>query len=143
MTEQLEREQANDLAERLRVFAQPQRLMILVALLTGELSVASIDSITGVGQPALSQQLAELRRAGLVSQRRAARSVAYRLADDRTTSVVRFLRAMLKHDLSEWEAMTAPRPGNVPQRIVGSAAVFASVDERYADQPPRNDRHRM
>ena len=51
--------------EKLRVFAQPQRLMILSYLLGGERQVADIETATGVSQPALSQQLAELRSAEL------------------------------------------------------------------------------
>ena len=42
--------------EKLRVFAQPQRLMILSYLLGGERQVADIEAATGVTQPALSQQ---------------------------------------------------------------------------------------
>jgi len=75
------RDQASRVAERIRLYAQPQRLMILSYLLEGEKSVGSIDAATGVGQPALSQQLAELRHAGLLASRRAARQVYYRLAN--------------------------------------------------------------
>ena len=57
------RPQADIAADKLRRFAQPQRLMILSLLLEGEKSVTEIDMATGIGQPALSQQLAELRGA--------------------------------------------------------------------------------
>ncbi len=76
------REQADRAAEKLKIFAQPQRLMILSLLLRGECSVAEIDASTGIGQPALSQQLAELRRGELVSTRREAKQIYYSLADD-------------------------------------------------------------
>ena len=66
------RDMAGLVAERVRLYAQPQRLMILSFLLEGEQSVGAIDVATGVGQPALSQQLAELRHAGLLASRRAA-----------------------------------------------------------------------
>ena len=75
------RDRAGLVAERMRLYAQPQRLMILSFLLCGEQSVGAIDAATGVGQPALSQQLAELRHAGLLTARRVARQVYYRLAD--------------------------------------------------------------
>ena len=76
------REQAEDTAERLRKFGQPLRLMILSLLLQGEKSVSEIDMATGIGQPGLSQQLAELRRAELVTTRRQAKQVFYSIADE-------------------------------------------------------------
>lgn len=88
------RELATSVAERLKVYAQPQRLMILSCLLGGERSVAAIGAATGIGQPALSQQLAELRRAGLVSTRREAREVWYALADAGVISCVRTMEAV-------------------------------------------------
>ena len=56
------RDRAVKAADKLKVYAQPQRLMILSCLLRGERTVSEIDAATGIGQPALSQQLAELRR---------------------------------------------------------------------------------
>ena len=95
--------------EKLRVFAQPQRLMILSYLLGGERQVADIEAATGVTQPALSQQLAELRRADLVKTRREAKQVHYRLADDAAALCVRTLEAMFgADDLSA--PQTAPAP---------------------------------
>lgn len=76
------RELATNIAEKLKVYAQPQRLMILSCLLRGERNVAEIGEATGIGQPALSQQLAELRRAELASTRKEAKQVWYALADD-------------------------------------------------------------
>lgn len=75
------RREADDAAETLKLFAQPQRLMILSRLFEGECTVGEIETATGIGQPALSQQLATLRRADLVKTRRAAKLVYYRLAD--------------------------------------------------------------
>ena len=85
---------ADAAAERLKIYAQPQRLMILSCLLSGERNVGEIEAATGIGQPALSQQLAELRRAGMVTTRRMSRLVLYRLADDRTETCVRAIEAM-------------------------------------------------
>jgi DNA-binding transcriptional ArsR family regulator len=75
------RDLAAAVAEKLKVYAQPQRLMILSCLLRGERNVAEIGEVTGIGQPALSQQLAELRRAELVSTRKEAKQVWYVLAN--------------------------------------------------------------
>jgi DNA-binding transcriptional ArsR family regulator len=102
----LDRAQADAMVEGLRTLAQPQRLMILAVLLDGERAVGDIEGATGIGQPALSQQLAELRRTALVVSRREARQILYRIADDDTAERVRALFA----------AFGAARP---PGRAVG------------------------
>ena len=126
---------ANVAVEKLRVFAQPQRLMILSYLLGGERQVADIEAATGVTQPALSQQLAELRRANLVKTRREAKQVHYRLADDGSALCVRNLEAMFGADEAA-PTLTAPSrrpvrlresaPATRPQNV--GAAVFARID---------------
>jgi DNA-binding transcriptional ArsR family regulator len=88
------RDLANRAAEKLKVYAQPQRLMILSCLLSGQRNVAEIGEATGIGQPALSQQLAELRRADLVSTRKEAKLVWYTLADDNIAQCVRTMEAI-------------------------------------------------
>jgi DNA-binding transcriptional ArsR family regulator len=85
---------ADAAADRLRVYAQPQRLMILSRLLSGECTVSEIDAATGIGQPALSQQLAELRRAEVVRTRRESKQVFYRLADEKVSLCVKSIEAM-------------------------------------------------
>ena len=88
------RKQAEDTADRLRKFGQPMRLMILSLLLQGEKSVSEIDTATGIGQPGLSQQLAELRRAELVTTRRQAKQVFYSIADQSVELCVRSIEAV-------------------------------------------------
>lgn len=85
---------ATEATEKLKVFAQPQRLMVLSCLLGGERTVGEIDEITKISQPALSQQLAVLRRAGLVVPRRIAKQIYYRIADDRVASCMRNIELM-------------------------------------------------
>jgi len=128
------RETAMAASDRLKLFAQPQRLMILSALVDEELSVGAIDTITGVGQPALSQQLAELRRGGLVSQRRLAKQVLYRLADDRITAIVRYVTVAFGDGGDVVAAIKPYRPVATPAaRSVQSAAVFAVMTQSQPD----------
>jgi DNA-binding transcriptional ArsR family regulator len=84
MREFQSREKAQAVAEKLKTYAQAQRLMILSSLLEGEKTVSEIDETTGIGQPALSQQLAELRHAELITNRREAKKVYYTLANENT-----------------------------------------------------------
>ncbi|WP_396594504.1 ArsR/SmtB family transcription factor [Brevundimonas sp. R86498] len=131
MTLYASRPAADLAAERLKVYAQPQRLMILSRLIDGEHTVSEIDEATGIGQPALSQQLAELRRAEVVLTRREAKQIYYRLADENVMICVRGLEAMFGGTGSAADALTRAlgKAGQVtpPQRPTGAAA-FARVD---------------
>lgn len=68
-------------AARFKALGEPARLAILSALQAGERSVGELVVATGRGQPNVSQHLASLQRAGLVSSRREANRVLYRVTD--------------------------------------------------------------
>lgn len=104
-----DRRAADAAADKLKVFAQPQRLMILSCLLRGERNVSEIGEATGIGQPALSQQLAELRRAELVRTRKEAKQVWYALADDGVALCVRNMEAI-------FGGTVTPDPINPPKK---------------------------
>ena len=89
-----DRAAASAAAEKLKVYAQPLRLMILSCLLDTTRNVGEIAEATGIGQPALSQQLAELRRAELVITRKEVKQVWYTLADDGVALCVRHMEAI-------------------------------------------------
>ncbi len=122
------RDAAAAATEKLKVFAQPQRLMILSCLLRGERNVGEIAEATGIGQPALSQQLAELRRAGLVSTRKESKLVWYGLANDGVALCMRNMEAIFGGmgtpetitTVSE-ETSTSPAPG-----VAGFARILRS-----------------
>ena len=62
-----------------RALADPTRRAIYERLAReGELTVSALTRRAGVSQPAVSQHLAVLRTAGLVSERREGRSIHYR-----------------------------------------------------------------
>ncbi len=61
----------------LRVLSNEKRLTIMCHLLDGELSVQSLQDVTGMAQSTVSQQLAVLRGEQLVQTRREAQSVFY------------------------------------------------------------------
>ncbi|WP_025840516.1 ArsR/SmtB family transcription factor [Asaia platycodi] len=74
------RESLAPLLERLRLYNQVQRLLILSWLCERPCPVSELERETAIGQPALSQQLGELRRAGIIAARREAREVTYDFA---------------------------------------------------------------
>ena len=77
--------------EQLKALAHPLRYRILECLLGGECNVGEIESVAGIGQPTLSQQLAVLRKAGLVDTRKEAKLVYYRLERERFAGLVNSL----------------------------------------------------
>lgn len=70
------------LVDVLKALAHPVRLRILQALRGAELNVGEIDETAAIGQPTLSQQLAVLRKAGVVETRREAKLVYYRIVPE-------------------------------------------------------------
>ncbi|OYX36770.1 MAG: transcriptional regulator [Caulobacterales bacterium 32-69-10] len=61
-----------------RALADPTRRAVFERLAEGELSVSELTAGFSVSQPAISQHLAALRGAGLVSERREGRRAIYR-----------------------------------------------------------------
>jgi DNA-binding transcriptional ArsR family regulator len=125
------RQSATNAAEKLKLYAQPQRLMILSRLLDRECTVSEIDRATGIGQPALSQQLAALRRAELVQSRRSAKQVYYRHANDDISIWVRTIEAIFGSGSATVAAVStvvAEKPKR-RQNELGSAgaAAFAKI----------------
>src|SRR6266571_4949395 len=61
----------------LRLLADPTRLRLLLLLEQEELSVAELQDILGMGQSRISGHLAQLKRAGVLEDRRAGKNVYY------------------------------------------------------------------
>ena len=83
--------EASDLVKML---ANPNRLAIVCFLMEHESAVAELEHELGIRQPTLSQQLGELRDAGLIEARRDGKAVIYRVDDDRARRLVLVLREL-------------------------------------------------
>lgn len=68
-----------------KALANPVRLRILAMLRSGSLCVCQITAVLRLAASTVSAHLAELRRAGLVNERKDGRWVEYRLAEDPAT----------------------------------------------------------
>jgi ArsR family transcriptional regulator len=75
-----------------RALADPKRLCVLESLASGEMSVGDLSSLVGCQVPNMSQHLAVLRSAGLVTTRRDGSTVYYRLADPRVLAAYRLIQ---------------------------------------------------
>jgi len=75
-----------------RALADPKRLCVLESLAIGEFSVSDLSTRVGCQVPNMSQHLAVLRRAGLVTSRRDGNTILYRLADHRVLEAYRLIQ---------------------------------------------------
>jgi DNA-binding transcriptional ArsR family regulator len=66
----------------LKAMGHPVRLRILAMLRSGELCVCQMTALLELATSTVSAHLAELKRAGLVSERKDGRWVFYRLVDE-------------------------------------------------------------
>jgi ArsR family transcriptional regulator len=89
----------------LRMLADPTRLRLILLLEQEELSVAELQDVLGMGQSRISSHLAQLKRAGVVTDRRSGKNVYYGLADtdgqDATRAKVSELTATLAGEMPE------------------------------------------
>lgn len=77
-------DEANDVTDLFKLLGEPTRLRVLSALdEAGELSVGSIADVVCASEQKVSQGLRLLRSAGLVANRRAGRTIYYRVSSDR------------------------------------------------------------
>ena len=79
-----------------RALSDPKRLCVLESLANGEVSVSDLSSVVGCQVPNMSQHLAVLRAAGLVTTRRDGSTVYYRLADPRVLEAYRLIQAIAR-----------------------------------------------
>jgi SAM-dependent methyltransferase len=79
--------------DSLKVISDPTRLRLLALLLKEELAVAELQEILGMGQSRISSQLALLRQAGFVSDRREGKKAFYSLRSTLEPRQLTLLRA--------------------------------------------------
>ena len=67
------------------------KVLLLCQLVDGERNVGELEELLGIVQPTLSQQLAVLRREGLVDTRREGKLVYYRVASREALAILHTL----------------------------------------------------
>jgi DNA-binding transcriptional ArsR family regulator len=82
-------------ADFLKSLGHPLRIRVLELLSDEDLTVSELMGRLDVEQPYLSQQLAVLRRAGVVTARRSGPHVVYTLADPRVGELLAVSRQIL------------------------------------------------
>lgn len=87
-------------AELFKTLGHPARIQILQVLRDGEAHVTDIAAHVGVSGSTLSQHLAHLKRADVISGRRQGSLVIYRVTDPRVFQLLEAARQMLTTTLS-------------------------------------------
>ena len=88
-------------ADLFRALAHPTRIRALEVLAAGERAVGSMLDELGIEASNLSQQLAVLRRAGLVSTRKEGSSVIYAIRDPALVDLLAAAKRVLVNSLAE------------------------------------------
>lgn len=78
----------NPQATKLKALANTHRIKIINKLLDGEMNVGQLNKFVKVSQPALSQHLAKLRKAGWLGSRLEQRQIYYYIADIRAVRIL-------------------------------------------------------
>lgn len=127
----------DEAAELMRVMGHPIRLALIQAIGNQELSVGEIETITSVTQPTLSQQLAVLRKADMVTTRRQAKQIFYRLNPARLETITCFMCRLAGQLGITPAGMNAPNTAQTspaalkntaPSNQSNGVAMFARVD---------------
>lgn len=108
-----------DITDALKALGHPARFRIVTTLRQGERNVGEIEQDSGLGQPALSQQLAVLRQAELVHTRRDGKLIYYALN-----------QPLLRQLLEAFEQLAQDRdmPSDMrPDRRLAGVARFARL----------------
>lgn len=82
---------ATEVSAIMKLLAAPNRLMILCQLVEAEQCVGELCEQLGMSPPAMSQQLAILRREGVIASRRDGQLIYYRIDDENVSGLMRFL----------------------------------------------------
>src|SRR5215211_3588382 len=88
-------------AELFKALAHPARIRVLEVLADGERSVGELQRLVGIELSHLSQQLAVLRRAGLLTSRKEGASVIYAIRDPMVVELLAVAKQLLINSLAE------------------------------------------
>ena len=93
------------LSSILRAMNTPNRLRILASIGTGEACVCHLEALLDLRQAYISQQLMEMREAGLVDTRRDGRFIFYRLTQPDLLNRLIELSRLFNISTEEFEAL--------------------------------------
>lgn len=105
-------------AELFALMATPLRLRIISSLCSGEKNVGALVDELGSSQPNLSQHLATLYRAGILSKRRDGNQVWYAVCNPKAVSLCRAVCTQIAIEFDD-PAAVPPAERLAPARALG------------------------
>jgi DNA-binding transcriptional ArsR family regulator len=114
---------AIEMADFIKIAANPTRLRILWFLIGGERAVSEIEAETGLTQPTLSQQLSVLRASEIVTTRRVHKAIFYKVTDVRVAKLAQWLATIFSLTMRTESERTAGSGHSE------NAAVFALLSD--------------
>ena len=87
-------ENAQEATGLLKSLGNANRLLVLCALVSREHTVGELEELTGLSQSAISQHMARLRDAGIVTTRREAQRIYYSLDNAAVRAVLETLHGI-------------------------------------------------
>lgn len=126
-------------AETLKALASPRRLEIVHRLAADPCDVGRLARELGCSQPNVSQHLAVLRAAGVVTSERVGREVHYRLADDEVLLACSIMRGVLLRRVQRLAELSeaAVSPDLSDERLTTARAAAAPAPASVATDPAR------
>jgi len=94
----IDRERAQRFAVAFKALGHPMRLQLVAGLLNQECNVKHMTECLGVAQATVSQQLAVLRAAGVVTHERRGNQVCYRVTRPWLRQLVRLVAGAQQED---------------------------------------------
>lgn len=95
-------------AERFRVLGQPLRIKLLTRLRVGDATVQQLTDAVGGVQQNVSQHLAVLHHAGVISRRKDGIRVWYAIVDPHVPDLLRHARESVNHHVDELSRCIQP-----------------------------------
>lgn len=92
-------------ADVCKTLANPKRLEILNALRDSEMTVSELTDLVGVRKANVSQHLAVMRQAGILTTRREGVNIYYRIANPKVIKACDLMREVLLEQLAEGERL--------------------------------------
>lgn len=78
-----------EIAEKLKVLAHPQRLCIVKGLIDNKCNVSKIQECIDLPQSTVSQHLSKLKSAGIIERSRNGTEVCYQVNDDKIKEFIK------------------------------------------------------
>lgn len=112
-----------------RALGAPHRMLLLEQLAQGERGVEQLAEKVGVTVANCSQHLQQLRRAGLVTNRRAGKAVIYRMTDDKTLVLMDLLGRIAQQNLSVVHGILQNLSDGIAPEPISRAELAARLEE--------------